>query len=257
MIRYYITDRRAAGGVEPLLGFVGRALEDGVDWIQVREKDLSARELSTLVRRVLELPNPRGSRILVNSRADVALACGAHGVHLPSDSVAPSVLRALTAGVPDSRLCRESQSDGKPLPDARGSQDTRQSASRDHEGAVGLAPRAYPRFATEQGAGAQSVPRAAWTSLEREFLIGVSTHSPEEAREAQEQGADFIVFSPVFFTPSKASYGNPQGIERLREAARAVTIPVLALGGITQQNADECMRAGAAGIAGISMFQSC
>jgi thiamine-phosphate pyrophosphorylase len=233
MIRYYITDRKAAGGIEPLLCFVERALEDGVEWIQVREKDLSARELSALVRRILELPNPRGSRILVNSRADVALACGAHGVHLPSDSVAPNILRALApAGLQDSPLSQESHPGGQPLPYGRSSQDMRwPNASRDRKGAVGPV-------------------------LEGGFLIGVSTHSPDEARAAQTEGADFVVFSPVFFTPSKASYGSPQGIERLREAVRSVTIPVLALGGITQENAAECIRAGAAGIAGISIFQT-
>ena len=91
MLRYYITDRLALGGAQPLLAAISRALTAGVDWVQIREKDLNARELCSLVRAAVDL----GGRILVNGRADVALACAAAGVHLPAHSMAPRELRRI------------------------------------------------------------------------------------------------------------------------------------------------------------------
>jgi len=87
------------------------------------------------------------------------------------------------------------------------------------------------------------------------FLVGVSAHAVESVREAEASGADYVIFGPVFSTPSKLAYGRPQGLERLAAACRAVSIPVLAIGGITLENARECVAAGAAGIAAIRLFQ--
>jgi thiamine-phosphate pyrophosphorylase len=90
----------------------------------------------------------------------------------------------------------------------------------------------------------------------QEFLIGVSCHSQESARAAGQGGADYIFFGPVFATPSKAAFGPPQGIERLREVCSSVKIPVLAIGGINLENTQVCLQAGAAGIAAIRLFQA-
>lgn len=89
----------------------------------------------------------------------------------------------------------------------------------------------------------------------KDFLIGVSTHSLAEAGVAQEGGADFAVFGPVFETASKKIYGEPMGLDQLSEVARELApFPVLALGGVTFANARDCLRAGASGIAGIRLF---
>jgi len=186
VIRYYITDRHSLRS-QSVLDSIARNLQAGPDWIQIREKDLCARELYNLVQAALTLPNPRNVRILVNTRVDVALAAGAHGAHLPSDSPAPRLWR----------------------------------------------PQAPPGF-----------------------LIGVSCHTPAEAQQAAKEGADYVVFGPVFTPLSKNSDLTPRGLDGLTEAAAATTIPVLALGGITEENAALCIQAGAQGIAGISLFQA-
>jgi thiamine-phosphate pyrophosphorylase len=171
MTRYCITDS---------LEVAGRADRDGVELIQIRAKQLSARALADLVRAAVALG---GSKIVVNTRTDVALACGAHGVHLPAGSIAPSTIRRITP------------------------------------------------------AG---------------FLIGVSCHTVDELRAAEKEGADFAVFGPVF--PSITKSVKPIGLEALRAATSAVKLPVYALGGVTAANAPLCMEAGAAGVAGISLF---
>ena len=85
-----------------------------------------------------------------------------------------------------------------------------------------------------------------------DLIVGVSTHSQEGAHLAETQGADYITFSPIYETPSKASYGPPQGLDSLRQVTQAVRLPVLALGGITLHRVPECLEQGAFGVALIS-----
>jgi len=88
-----------------------------------------------------------------------------------------------------------------------------------------------------------------------EFLIGVSTHSLAEASEARRSGADFVVFGPVFETPAKEKYGEPQGLKQLETVTSGLApFPVLALGGITSARVSDCIQAGARGIAAIRML---
>lgn len=102
---------------------------------------------------------------------------------------------------------------------------------------------------------AASEVRDVTTSLKLEdFLIGVSTHSLLEAQTAEKSGADFIVYGPVYDTPSKREYGVPLGVDKFAEVCRAVKLPVLALGGITLTNFQEPLKRGAAGIAAIGLF---
>ncbi len=81
------------------------------------------------------------------------------------------------------------------------------------------------------------------------LLVGVSTHSLDSAKQAEQDGADFITFSPIYDTPSKKEYGPPQGIDALKEVCDAVNLPVLALGGINLENIPEVRKQGAHGAA--------
>jgi thiamine-phosphate pyrophosphorylase len=212
---YYITDRRAFPGDEHtrrqrLLAKIAEAAREGIDYIQLREKDLSARDLESLAREAMQIitqrkkgrlatdHRPPTTALLINSRTDVALATAADGVHLRANDVSPQEVRTLwheTCG--RGRLARE------------------------------ISP--------------------------RDPLIAVSCHSPQEVAEAAANTATFAVFAPVF--EKKDAPGIiPAGLESLRQACRA-QILVLALGGVTLQNANSCLKAGAAGIAAIRLFQ--
>ena len=199
----YVTDRRSlplstsADAHNLLFASVERAAAAGVDWIQLREKDFSGKEWEELVHESLRRISRAGAatRLLVNDRLDVALACGAGGVHLSEN------------GLPVSEACR----------------------LRDE-------------FFSSR-------------SEKRDFVVGVSCHSLGASLGAARAGADYIYFSPIFNTPSKANYGPPQGLDRLATICRALAVPVVAIGGISTENAQSCLQAGAAGVAAIRLFQ--
>src|SRR5437879_315289 len=119
-------------------------------------------------------------------------------------------------------------------------------ALSEHAGGVHLGENSLPL------SDAKRLVKARAPSLD--FLIGISCHSLEAARSAARGGADYLFFGPVFATPSKVAFGAPQGLERLAEVCRAVSIPVLAIGGITLANASACVAAGASGIAATPLF---
>ena len=232
---YYITDRRAFPGDEAarrrrLLEKIAEAVRAGVDYIQLREKDLPARELESLAREAMSLiaqlrseGRGAGTAVLINSRVDIALAVGADGVHLRSDDISPQEVRAIWR--------------------------------KKHAGTTdvgGLAPcTAAPIVASlnAEGAGKPSA---------KEPQIGVSCHSPEEVAQAAVNGASVAVFAPVFEKMTRetryAPETHPAGLAMLKRTCR-VDISVLALGGVTLSNACSCLEAGAAGIAGIRLFQ--
>ena len=83
-------------------------------------------------------------------------------------------------------------------------------------------------------------------------IIGVSTHDPDKARWAEDEGADFVTYGPVYFTPSKAAYGEPVGLQNLETVTRLLSIPVFAIGGILPNRVKPCVEAGAHGVAVIS-----
>jgi len=224
---YYITDRSQFRGDErarhcALLAKVAETARAGVDYIQLREKDLSARELEMLVREVVELvrENSTSTRLLINSRTDVALAAGADGVHLRSDDVAPREVRRmlqLRQGLKPALLSAASgTAESRALPNT-------------------MKVSAHRKPATDH------------------FFVAASCHTAADVFQAESEKVDFAVFAPVFGKRGTAGT-PPAGLAALREACRA-KIRVLALGGVTMENAAPCLNAGAAGVAGIRLFQ--
>jgi thiamine-phosphate pyrophosphorylase len=191
MTRCLVTDRRrlcpgsASFAIERqcLLEQVRRAVDDRVDLVHVRERDLEAARLAALVIDVVAIARGTSTRVVVNDRPDVAVACAADGVHLRGDSI--------------------------PIAAAR-------------------------RFGPQR------------------FLVGRSVHSAVEARACS--GADYLIAGTVFPSTSKPDGAPVIGLEGLEAIVAATDVPVLAIGGVTADRVAEVMDAGAAGVAGISLF---
>ena len=156
------------------------AAQNNISLIQIREKKLSARLVFEIARAAVKITQNTGTKLLVNDRADIALAANADGVHLTARSLSAGAIR-----------------------------------------------RAFPK----------------------DFIIGVSTHTIEEAGNAKNQSADFVTFSPIFSMPNKDKF---QGIENLREVCEKLKpFPVIALGGIDETNYKSVLENGASGFAAI------
>lgn len=177
-----ISERR--GLDRPFERWLEELLAAGVEAVQIREKELADRELFDLACRARRALGSR-ALLLINGRADIAVASGADGVHLPARGLPIKALR--------------------------------------------------DRIGTR-------------------LMIGVSTHHPDEVSAARRAGADYATFGPIFPTPSKMRYGPPPGLEGLRQATRH-GLPVLALGGLAVEHLETVRKQGAAGIAGIRLFQ--
>jgi len=196
LLLYYITDAAQFAGTDGerqahLLDRIAQAAGLGIDFIQLRERNLVTHDLEALARKAVETVRAgpsRKTRLLINSRSDVALATGADGVHLRSKDISPSEVHRIW-----------------------------------------------------QAAGSSA-----------NAVVAVSCHSPEDVADAAKGGADFVVFGPVF--EKKDCRGPVTGLTLLREVCD-YPIPVLALGGVSGENAHLCVQAGAAGLAGIRLFQ--
>ena len=163
-----------------ILRLIKAAVETGITLIQIREKRLAACLVFEIVSEAASLTRRTSTKILVNDRADIALAANADGVHLTRTSLSAAIIR-----------------------------------------------RSFPR----------------------DYIVGVSAHTIEEAEIARRDGANFVTFSPIFSSPGK---GEPQGVEKLKEVCeRLKPFPVIALGGIDETNFAEVLEAGASGFAAI------
>lgn len=171
---YAILDPSQSKG-RPPNAVLQELLQGGARLIQLRAKECAPKEVFRLATEALELTRAAGSLLIVNDRADIALASQADGVHLGQEDLPVKVARKLVG----------------------------------------------------------------------DKIIGVSTHSPAQAREAERAGADYVGFGPVFATGTKDTGYSPRGLKMLQEVRRAVKIPIVAIGGVTEKTAAEVWQAGA------------
>jgi thiamine-phosphate pyrophosphorylase len=205
-----VTDRHQAAVA--LDEVVGEAVAADVRWVWLRDRDLPAAGRRALARRLLAIVRARGARLSVGGDVDLAAEVAADGVHL--------------ANVP-----------AKWMPVGR------------QEHAPNKEVRAYSdSVGTEYALAANGSIAAARARLGAHALIGVSAHGDADVAAAAAAGADYATLSPIFATASKPGYGPELGVAALTRAARH-GLPILALGGVTAERVDECLRAGAAGIA--------
>lgn len=179
---YVVTDETVSGG-RSHTEIARLAVAGGADVIQLRDKARTCSELAGIGREIRAITRSAGAGFIVNDRLDVALSCGADGVHLGQGDMSCVIARQI------------------------------------------------------------SPPG---------FVIGVSVGSVAEARNAERDGAAYVAISPVFATGSKRDAGPGHGLTLLREIQTAVSIPVIAIGGIGLENAGDVIDAGADGIAVIS-----
>jgi len=157
-------------------------LRGGAQWLQLRVKSLAASDFFALARRARTQTLSYGCKLIINDRLDIALACGADGVHL----------------------------------------------------------------------GQEDLPLAVGRKLAGNKIIGISTHDPAQAREAEQGGADYVGFGPMFGTSTKNTGYAARGVDMLRQTRAVVKVPIVAIGGITEQNVQQVWQAGADSAAIIS-----
>lgn len=183
---YLVTDRFLAGG-RSLEEIVRKAAEGGIRILQHREKNAGTREFLLEALALKRTASEFGIPFIINDRIDIALACGAEGIHLGQDDMPCTIARRLVG---------------------------------------------------------------------EKMIIGVSVSTPEEALEAESDGADYLGVGPLFSTLTKTDTVPPIGIETLARIRRAVRIPLVAIGGINIGNAAEVIRGGADGVAVVSAIIS-